>query len=196
MLGLFDCCAGRNGAQMQMERSGQPQRPPSEQDYPKVSRVCAWSATLPREAASLIDVAVDAQSWRISTTRHHIVSMNAVTSSLDRGMRLGAVMDASVVTLFLHWGLVFCAGLQCGVGIVFASDGQGGLLVKGFVPRSTAQNGVIQEGDLLLQVRLPAWAPRSVGGGGPSNPPTCSQSSPTGPFHCCLFFAFEASGRA
>lgn len=42
--------------------------------------------------------------------------------------------------------------LQCGVGIVFASDGQGGLLVKGFVPRSTAQNGVIQEGDLLLQV--------------------------------------------
>jgi hypothetical protein len=41
---------------------------------------------------------------------------------------------------------------QCGVGIVFASDGQGGLLVKGFVPRSTAQNGVIQEGDLLLQV--------------------------------------------
>jgi len=75
MLGLFDCCAGRNGAQMQMERSGQPQRPQSEQDYPK-----------------------------------------------------------------------------CGVGIVFASDGQGGLLVKGFVPRSTAQNGVIQEGDLLLQV--------------------------------------------
>jgi len=73
---LFDCCAGRNGAQTQMES-----RPPPQ-----------------------------------------------ATSSRDA--------DAP----------------KCGVGIVFASDGQGGLLVKGFVPRSTAQNGVIQEGDLLLQV--------------------------------------------
>ena len=38
-------------------------------------------------------------------------------------------------------------------GIVFASDGTGGLIVKGFVPRSTAaQCGRILEGDLLVQV--------------------------------------------
>ena len=39
-------------------------------------------------------------------------------------------------------------------GIVFASDGTGGLIVKGFVPKSTAaQCGRILEGDLLVQVR-------------------------------------------
>jgi hypothetical protein len=111
MLGLFDCCAGRNGAQMQMERSGQPQRPQSEQDYPKVSRICPWSATLPREAASLIDVAVDAQSWRTSTARHHVLSMNAATSSLERDLRSDSLIVASVVTLFLPCGFLFCAGL-------------------------------------------------------------------------------------
>ena len=38
-------------------------------------------------------------------------------------------------------------------GIVFASDGTGGLIVKGFVPKSTAaQCGRILEGDLLVQV--------------------------------------------
>jgi hypothetical protein len=37
---------------------------------------------------------------------------------------------------------------------VFASDGTGGLIVKGFVPKSTAaQCGRILEGDLLVQVR-------------------------------------------
>jgi hypothetical protein len=42
---------------------------------------------------------------------------------------------------------------QCGVGIVFASDGSGGLFVKGFVPRSTAaKSGKIQELDLLVKV--------------------------------------------
>ena len=45
------------------------------------------------------------------------------------------------------------AYLQCGVGIVFASDGSGGLVVKGFVPRSTAaKSGLIQEHDLLVRV--------------------------------------------
>ena len=44
-------------------------------------------------------------------------------------------------------------GPKCGVGIVFASDGTGGLVVKGFVSRSTAaQSGQILEGDLLVQV--------------------------------------------
>jgi C-terminal processing protease CtpA/Prc len=39
------------------------------------------------------------------------------------------------------------------VGIVFASDGSGGLFVKGFVPRSTAaKSGLIQEFDLLVRV--------------------------------------------
>mmetsp|Transcript_45599 Transcript_45599/g.95583 ORF Transcript_45599/g.95583 Transcript_45599/m.95583 type:complete len:197 (-) Transcript_45599:366-956(-) len=42
---------------------------------------------------------------------------------------------------------------KCGVGIVFASDGSGGLFVKGFVPRSTAaKSGLIQEFDLLVRV--------------------------------------------
>lgn len=42
---------------------------------------------------------------------------------------------------------------KCGVGIVFASDGSGGLVVKGFVPRSTAaKSGLIQEHDLLVRV--------------------------------------------
>ena len=46
-----------------------------------------------------------------------------------------------------------CNYLQCGVGIVFASDGSGGLVVKGFVPRSTAaKSGLIQEHDLLVRV--------------------------------------------
>eukprot|EP00802_Teleaulax_amphioxeia_P028281 Tamp_29918.p1 GENE.Tamp_29918~~Tamp_29918.p1 ORF type:complete len:173 (-),score=20.40 Tamp_29918:16-534(-) len=44
-------------------------------------------------------------------------------------------------------------GPKCGVGIVFASDGTGGLVVKGFVPRSTAaQSGKVLAGDLLVQV--------------------------------------------
>mmetsp|Transcript_55220 Transcript_55220/g.145739 ORF Transcript_55220/g.145739 Transcript_55220/m.145739 type:complete len:198 (-) Transcript_55220:100-693(-) len=42
---------------------------------------------------------------------------------------------------------------KCGVGIVFASDGSGGLIVKGFVPKSTAaKSGQILENDLLVRV--------------------------------------------
>ena len=42
---------------------------------------------------------------------------------------------------------------KCGVGIVFASDGSGGLFVKGFVPRSTAaKSRLIKELDLLVRV--------------------------------------------